>query len=96
MMRKPVAAWRNEVTEILESKVEEFKMLDYSKVTSDDIWNCLKEKVWKGEPEKSLSELIQDIYHLPANLFITYLTQKTWTDSNLQESLDAILGKNST
>ncbi|GAB2560418.1 post-transcriptional regulator [Gracilibacillus alcaliphilus] len=95
-MRKPVAAWRNEVTEILESKVEEFKMLDYSKVTSDDIWNCLKEKVWKGEPEKSLSELIQDIYHLPANLFITYLTQKTWTDSNLQESLDAILGKNST
>ncbi|MGP4041740.1 post-transcriptional regulator [Gracilibacillus sp. D59] len=91
-VNKQVSIWKHELEDVLESKVNEFKLLDYSKATPEDIWNCLSEKVWKGDPEKKLHEVVQDIFHLQPNLFMTYLTQQSWRDNNLQESLDALLG----
>ncbi len=92
-IKKAVSMWKHEVQDILESKVNEFKLLEYSKATADDIWNCLVDKVWKGDPEKALHEVVQDIFHLQSNLYMMYLTQQSWQDNNLQESLDALLGK---
>ena len=60
--------------------------------SAEDIWVCLTEKVWKGNPEKSLYEVVQDIFHLSPNVYMTYLTQQSFMDSNLKETLDAILG----
>ncbi|UOQ86125.1 post-transcriptional regulator [Gracilibacillus salinarum] len=90
--RKQVSSWRNELDVVLESKMRELQLLDYSKTTIDDIWNCLVDKVWKGNPDKALYEVVQDILHLNPNIYMTYLTQKSWMDTNLQESLDALLG----
>ncbi|WP_208590322.1 post-transcriptional regulator [Gracilibacillus suaedae] len=91
-VKKQVSLWKHELEDVLASKVNEFQLLDYSKATSEDIWNCLLDKVWKGDPEKTLHEVVQDIFHLHPNLFMTYLTQQSWRDNNLQESLDALLG----
>ncbi|WP_163537864.1 post-transcriptional regulator [Gracilibacillus sp. YIM 98692] len=89
---KPVSKWKQEVAGILESKVEELQLLDYSKATVDDVWNCIVDKVWKGNPEKRLHEVVQDIFHLHPNIYISYLAQQSWQDDNLQESIDALFG----
>ncbi|WP_066194356.1 MULTISPECIES: post-transcriptional regulator [Gracilibacillus] len=93
MTKKAVSAWKSELDPVLESKVEEFKLLDYSKISTEDIWQCLLAKVWKGDPEKSLNAVVQDIMHLRSSMYMTFLTQRTWEDTNLQESLDAVLGR---
>ncbi|ENH97094.1 hypothetical protein J416_07392 [Gracilibacillus halophilus YIM-C55.5] len=89
---KQVSQWRSEVQEVLESKVSEFQLLDYQKTTTDDIWACLIDKVWKGDPEKKLYEVVQDVFHLHPSLYMTYLTQQSWQDTNLQASIDALFG----
>lgn len=91
-IKKPVSKWKPEVTEIVESKVREFHLLEYTKATADDVWLCLVEKIWKGDPEKSLHEVVQDIFHLSPNVYMTYLTQQSLMDNDLKETLDAILG----
>lgn len=90
--KKEVSEWKAELRDVLVSKVEEFQLLDYSKTTTDDLWNCLQEKVWKGKPKKALHEMVQDIYHLSPNLYMTYLTQQSLMADDLKESLDALLG----
>ncbi|QGH35079.1 hypothetical protein GI584_13960 [Gracilibacillus salitolerans] len=95
-VKKQVSLWKHELEDVLGSKVNEFKLLDYSKAAPEDVWNCLVDKVWKGDPEKSLHEVVQDIFHLNPNLFMTFLTQQSWRDNNLQESLDALLGNEKT
>ncbi len=92
-VKKEVSDWKIELSEVLESKMEEFKQLDYAKATTEDVWNCLVTKVWKGNPEKRLSEVVQDIFHLNANTYMTYLTQQSFIDSSLQESIEALFGK---
>lgn len=90
--KKEVTAWKEELNDILVSKAEEFQLLDYSKANTDDLWNCLQEKVWKGNPEKALHEMVQDIYHLSPNVYMTYLTQQSLMAEDLKESLAALLG----
>lgn len=50
-MIKPVSQWKEELSPVLESKVEEFNLMGYGRVDSSEIWNCLVKKVWKGDPE---------------------------------------------
>lgn len=91
-IKKQASKWKHEINDVLLGKVEEFQLLDYSKATSEDVWNCLMQKVWKGDPEKALHEVVQDIYHLSPGLYMTYLTQQSLMVDELQESIDALLG----
>ncbi|SER73857.1 Post-transcriptional regulator [Gracilibacillus ureilyticus] len=91
--KKPVTLWKPELTDVIESKVTEFQLLDYSKATADDVWKCLVQKVWKGDPEKRLAEVVQDILHLHSNIYMSYLTQQSFQDTSLQESIEALFGK---
>ncbi|RCW66437.1 post-transcriptional regulator [Saliterribacillus persicus] len=89
---KSVSEWKFKLHEILDSKVDEFKLLDYSNANKEDIWNCLVQKVWKGEPDKRLHQIVQDIFHLNPSIYMVYLTQQSLKDDNLQASLQALLG----
>lgn len=91
--KKEVSEWKGEVTDILVGKVEEFQLLDYSKTTPEDVWDCLQNKVWKGNPKKALYEVVQDIYHLSPNIYMTYLTQQSLMADDLRASIDALLGR---
>ncbi|MTW84178.1 hypothetical protein F3157_00645 [Virgibacillus dakarensis] len=87
-----VEEWKPMMKPALDSKTSEFKLLGYSQATNDDIWNCLVQKVWKGNPSKRLYEVAQDIFHLAANMYMSYLTLHAYQDDDLMASIAALTG----
>jgi len=62
-----------EIEAMCRSKAEEFRLLGYEYVTSKDIWDCISRNYDKdGMPP--LHKLVNDIYSLKANSYMTYLT----------------------
>ena len=85
-----VSQWKEMMTPVLESKVDEFKLLGYSKATTEDVWRCLCQKVWKGNPEKRLHEVVEDIFHLNSGTYMSYLTVEAYQDDDLLASIAAL------
>ncbi|KEK26341.1 post-transcriptional regulator [Bacillus gaemokensis] len=74
-----VEAYRGQLQVVLESKVEEFQMIGYDRVTVQDIWKCLKVKKWKKiDHEVRLYELVNDVLTLTTNEYMTYLTMEAY------------------
>ena len=70
-----VESYRGQLQVVLESKVEEFQMFGYDRVTDDDIWKFLKVKKWKKiDSDVRLYELVNDVLTVTANEYMTYLT----------------------
>ncbi|WP_077327180.1 post-transcriptional regulator [Virgibacillus siamensis] len=88
---KCVRDWRNEIEMALECKKDEFRMMGYRQASNDDIWKCLEEKVWKGNPQKRLYEVVQDIFHLASNIYMSYLTVNAYQDEDLMASIAAVV-----
>lgn len=91
MDKKTVSEWRNEVKPALDSKRKELLVMGYSKTTNNDIWNCLVDRVWQGNPDKRLHEVVQDILHLSSSVYMNYLTLSTYQDDDLMESIAALM-----
>ncbi|WP_407269565.1 post-transcriptional regulator [Radiobacillus sp. PE A8.2] len=89
-LERPASQWKYRVAPVLESKVDEFKMLGYSRAHPEDVWKCLTQKVWKGDPNKRLHEITQDILHLSTNLYMSYLTVQAYQDDDLLASIEAL------
>lgn len=89
-MIKTVIEWKPEIEPALKSKATELQLVGYHNATSDDVWNCLKEKVWKGEPSKRLYEVVQDIFHLSSNIYMSYLTVNAHQEEDLAASIAAL------
>ncbi|MBO1579276.1 MULTISPECIES: post-transcriptional regulator [Bacillus] len=76
-----VEAYRGQLQVVLESKVEEFQMIGYDRVTTEDIWKCLKSKKWKKvASDVRLYELVNDVLTLTANEYMTYLTVEAYQE----------------
>lgn len=90
VMTKRVSEWKTTLGTVIESKVEEFKLMGYQRTTPEDVWNCLTEKVWKGDPEKRLYEVVEDIFHLSTNKFMSFLTVQSYKDDDLLASIRAL------
>lgn len=73
MEKKTVQEWKKELQPALLSKCDEFKLYGYHDITEEELWNCLKEKVWKGNPSKRLYEVTADIFHLPSSTYMNYI-----------------------
>jgi len=90
---RPIEEWKELLTPVLESKVEELHLMDYNQANVENIWTCLQEKVWKGTPHKRLHEVTQDIFHLSGPVFMNYLTVDAYKDdSDLMSSIQAVMG----
>jgi hypothetical protein len=63
---------QEKVSEVLESKMEEFHLLGYDAVTTDDIWECVTSKYKKEWP--MFHKIVNDIYTLKAPTFMNWLT----------------------
>lgn len=87
---KNVKEWKPDVLLALESKVNEFKLMGYAQASNENIWKCLEVKVWKGNPPKRLFEVIQDIFHLSSNIYMSYLTVNAYQDNDLMASINAL------
>lgn len=92
-VKKTVTEWRPLIECVLESKAREFALMGYSQATSSDIWNCLQEKVWKGNPVMRLHEIVQDIFHLKTSIYMSYLTINAYKDDDLMSSIAALTKK---
>jgi len=89
---KTIQEWRLIVEPALRSKQGEFKLVGYSDISTEEIWECLKEKVWKGNPTKRLHEVVQDIFHLPTTTYISFITVNALRveDDDLMASIQAV------
>lgn len=74
MGKRPTSEWKSVVIPALVSKINELKLIGYARVTPDELWECLEDRVWQGNPEKYLHEVVQDIIHLPPSVYISYIT----------------------
>ncbi|WP_406944452.1 post-transcriptional regulator [Halobacillus sp. SY10] len=90
--KKVVTSWRNEMKIVLQSKVEEFHLLGYKRATEEEVWDCLIKKVWNGEPEKRLYQVVQDILHLQTHTYTSYLTTEAYQNDDLLASIEALKG----
>ncbi|WP_164216324.1 post-transcriptional regulator [Virgibacillus sp. YIM 98842] len=90
-VKQRVSGWKETVQPALESKVSELHLMGYPKATKEEIWNCLEQKVWKGDPEKRIHEVIEDIFHLSATIYMNFLTLKVYQDSDLMDSISAVM-----
>lgn len=90
---RSVQEWRTFAEPVLTSKTDEFLEMGYNHATNDDIWDCLMEKIWKGNPSKRLYEIVQDILHLGSDVYISYLTVHAYKDdTDLMSSIAALTG----
>jgi Post-transcriptional regulator len=71
----PVDKYREDLIEVVNSKVEEFHFLGYDRVTEEEVWDCLKKRKWKKyKEEKMLHQLVNDVLSLSPSEFMNYLT----------------------
>lgn len=89
---KTVSEWKPLIIPALESKTTEFRLQGYEEATNADVWRCLTERVWKGNPEKRLYEVVQDIFHLGSSTYMSYLTLNAYQEDNLMDSIAALTG----
>ncbi|MEW4370920.1 post-transcriptional regulator [Paenibacillus kandeliae] len=73
-----------ELTELIDSlcqsKIEEFKMLGYEQITSEELWDCLNSKYEKqGMPR--LYALVNDILSMKPNQLMNYLTMSSYKEA---------------
>lgn len=60
----------------LHTKKEEMKRAGYEYIKSEDIWNYLKESVWKKANNLSLHQMVSDILNTDSALIDAYLKEK--------------------
>ncbi|HLS65657.1 MAG TPA: post-transcriptional regulator [Pseudogracilibacillus sp.] len=90
MVKKRVTEWREEITPVLQSKLSEWEMIGYRDITMINLWDCLMEKVWQNNPEKRLHEIVQDIFHLSINAYMSYATVDTLNEEEEDDLLAQI------
>lgn len=67
--------FRNEVKPALESKLDEFRLLGYEKVTEQELWGYLTKKKWK-KPSGNvrLFKIVEEIMAVKVSEYIHYAT----------------------
>lgn len=85
--KKTVNEWKEIVQPAISSKTSEFIQMGYLKIVEEDVWNCLKKRVWKGNPKKLIHEVIQDIMHLNTYVYMSHLTLESYKNDDLMISI---------
>ncbi|HHY72886.1 MAG TPA: histidine kinase [Bacillus bacterium] len=72
--KQPVEFYKDEVLPVVESKMDEFRLLGYDRVSLQGIWDCLQNKKWRKKEDKLLHEVVADILSLQIGDYMSYLT----------------------
>jgi hypothetical protein len=74
---------REHTAPALISKLEEFHLMGYNRVTETEIWECLQKKKWKKlEEPKSVSDMVNDILRLSVGDYMNYITVESYKGPN--------------
>jgi hypothetical protein len=75
----PAERFREQVEPVIISKIEEFQLLGYDKVTANEIWDCLMKKKWRNmKEEMMLFQVVNDILSLKISDYMTYATLEAY------------------
>lgn len=87
-----VLSWREKLQPALDSKKREFELLGYKDISSEDIWQCLVKHIWKGNQVLPLHKVVQDILHLQAHVYMSYLSLQIFDlkNNDLAKSIEAV------
>src|SRR5699024_844633 len=102
MKLRPVSEWREELDVVLKSKGAEFEMLGYKDITTDEIWRCLVEYIWKEDKQLHLYEVVQSVFQLQIHTYMDFLSLDSLTnqvkvkDDDLMASINAVMNPNHT
>lgn len=78
-VNNPYNFFRDQVVLALQSKLEEFRLLDYDSISEDELWEYMVKKKWKKEREEvKLHEVIQDILTVKVSDYISYATVEAY------------------
>lgn len=93
--KKTIQEWKGLVQPALSSKQGEFKLIGYAEVSKEEIWRCLEEKIWKGNPKKLLHEVVEDIFHLSPTTYMSFITVNALKveDEDIMSSIQALTKK---
>ncbi|KQL38098.1 hypothetical protein AN960_14160 [Bacillus sp. FJAT-25509] len=68
------AEFKPKLQVVIESKLDEFRMLGFDTVSEDGLWECLERTIWrKKEDEPKLFQLVEDILSLTVNDYMNYI-----------------------
>lgn len=84
--------WKREMDPILVSKVEEWRLYGYEKVTKDDLWECFKAKLPRLEVPVPMrpSWLVAELFILKVNDYMNWLTLQAYKGPDLFEDDEPI------
>lgn len=89
--KENVNEWKVSVIPFLDSKAEELHIMGYTQASREDVWKCLVDRVWKGNPDKKLHQVTNDIMHLQSSTYLSYLTIQSYQNDDLMASISAIM-----
>ncbi|WP_078577224.1 post-transcriptional regulator [Salipaludibacillus agaradhaerens] len=77
MVNEQWSYWKMKLEPVIQSKVEEWKMLGYEKISEKDVWECFMIKVEKSKerPEKIRSHwMVSELFSLKVNDYMNLVT----------------------
>ncbi|WP_077621033.1 post-transcriptional regulator [Bacillus sinesaloumensis] len=89
--------FRETVRPFLKSKLEEFELYGYDRVTEEELWGFLKNKTWKKEKEeKRLYQLVGDILSVKVGDYMNYVTVEafkapSWFEGEGKDALNNLI-----
>ncbi|AIE60864.1 post-transcriptional regulator [Bacillus methanolicus] len=88
--------FRTLVKPALESKLNEFRLLGYEKITEQELWDFLTKKKWKKVREEiHLYQIVQEILSVQVNEYMNFATVEAFKltdfDINSEESRKELL-----
>ncbi|ARI76956.1 post-transcriptional regulator [Halobacillus mangrovi] len=85
---KTVSQWKKHVDPVLIIKTDELRLLGYV-TTKNEVWECLRAKVWEGNPEKRLYEIVQDVLHLKSHTYESFVNHEENDDLEAIEDVNS-------
>lgn len=86
----PYQLYFHRLMPVLESKVEEFKVLGYGKITTEDLWSYLTQKKWRKPKDGiRMNELVADIFSTNIGEYMNFAALEAYKSPNLFADLDS-------
>lgn len=74
--------WKDDVKPALISKMEEFHLIGYDRVTLEELWECVLAKLKKEKELVRIHNLVRIILTLKATDYMTWLTVAAYRGPN--------------
>lgn len=88
MERQPIEKLRYIAKPVIDSKLEEFRILGYEDVKEEQLWNFLESRVWKQKNDLPIHQLVSDIFAVKINDFMNHTTVESYKVRNWFESAE--------